>query len=341
MIDLANKSQFLKLRFPDFLMQMIASSLFILILSSCTGNIKNTESLQLFQNRMVATHHFDPKELSTLFDAVQVKEEIINRISKPAEGLPWYKYRKIFLTEARIDEGVKFWQQNEKILSNVAHQYGVPSEIIVAILGVETSYGKHTGKHRVIDALATLAFEYPPRTKFFQDELENFLLLCREERINPLTPTGSYAGAMGVPQFMPSSYRAYATDFDQDQHRDIWQNTSDVIASVSHYFVKHGWQKNQPVAFVVQDKTSQNALNYDSLKPNLRIAGLQSNLNEISRALPLDTKVKLLLLKQEYDDELWMTLENFYVITRYNHSPLYAMAVYQLSQAITKRKNSS
>ena len=293
---------------------------------------------------MVTTHQFDESELNELFQAVEIKEDILKKISSPAEGLPWYKYRKIFMTEARINGGVKFWQENEPALTAVEQQTGVPAEIIIAIIGVETFYGQKTGNYRVIDALSTLAFAYPPRSKFFLSELENFLLLCRDEHINPLEPIGSYAGAMGMPQFMPSSFRAYAVDFDNDGHRDIWHNKSDVIASVANYFVKHQWQTGQAIAIPV----SATGENYKTaltrgLKPDLRLAELESLNLKISRPLPLNTKVKLLAFEQEPfgqkpGEELWAGLDNFYVITRYNHSPLYAMAVYQLSQSILNKK---
>jgi membrane-bound lytic murein transglycosylase B len=258
--------------------------------------------------------------------------------------LPWYKYRKIFLTETRIDAGVKFGQENEYALNVVEHQTGVPAEIIVAIIGVETLYGQKTGNFRVIDALSTLAFAYPPRSNFFLSELESFLLLCREENIDPLEPKGSYAGAMGMPQFMPSSFRAYAVDFDQDGYRDIWHNKGDVIASIANYFVKHQWQTGQAVALPVSSiGQSHKTYMSEGLKPDLRVAELESLNLKIIRPIPLDTKVKLIAFEQESfgqkpGEELWAGLDNFYVITRYNHSPLYAMAVYQLSQAILNKK---
>jgi len=310
-----------------------------LFLISCTSNIKDTESVNAFINMMVKTHHFEESELNELFQSVEIKEDILKKISTPAESLPWYKYRKIFMTDARINGGVKFWQENESTLTAVEQQTGVPAEIIIAIIGVETSYGQKTGSYRVIDALSTLAFAYPPRSKFFHSELESFLLLCRDEHINPLEPLGSYAGAMGMPQFMPSSFRAYATDFDNDNHRDIWHNKGDVIASVANYFVKHHWQTGQAIIIPVS-ATGENyktALTGD-LKPDLRLAELESLNLKISRPLPLNTKVKLLAFEQEQGEELWAGLENFYVITRYNHSPLYALAVYQLSQSILNKK---
>ena len=310
-----------------------------LLLISCTGNIKDTESLNTFIEHMVTQHQFDKSELEDLFETVEIKQDILKRIASPSESLPWYKYRKIFLTDARIDAGVQFWRDNAPALAAAEKQYGVPAEIIVAIIGVETLFGKNTGNHRVIDALSTLAFAYPPRSKFFLGELENFLLLCRDEHINPADPLGSYAGAMGLPQFMPSSFRTYAVDFDNDNRRDIWHNNSDVIASIGNYFAQHHWQTGQAIAVPVTAKGAnyKSALTKD-LKPDLRLSELESLNLIISRQLPLDSKVKLLSFEQQQGEELWAALDNFYVITRYNHSPLYAMAVYQLSLSILNKK---
>jgi membrane-bound lytic murein transglycosylase B len=324
------------------LAQIVLSCICLTSIFSCAPEIKRPKPVDIFISQMVTKHRFNESELNNLFQSVEIKNDIIKRISSPAEGLPWYKYRKIFLTESRINEGVKFWQENAPALAAVEQQYGVPAEIIVAILGVETLYGQKTGNHRVIDALSTLAFAYPPRSKFFLSELENYLLLCREENINPLEPTGSYAGAMGLPQFMPSSFRTYAADFDNDSRRDIWHNKSDVIASIANYFARHKWQSGQAVAIPVnaEGENFKAALNKD-LKPNLTIAQLQLLRINLSKPLPLNSKVTLLAFEQEQGEELWAALENFYVITRYNHSPLYAMAVYQLSQAISIKRFSS
>ena len=309
--------------------------------TTTTATGARTEAINAFIRQMVATHQFNESELHDLFASIEIKDDILKRISSPSEGLPWYKYRKIFLTEARINSGVQFWRENEQALAAAEKQYGVPAEIIIAIIGVETLYGKNTGNHRVIDALSTLAFAYPPRSKFFLSELENYLLLCRDEHINPTDPTGSYAGAMGMPQFMPSSFRTYAVDFDNDNHRDIWHNKSDVIASIANYFAKHQWKAGQAIAVPVTAKGEnyKSALNKD-LKPNLSLTELESLNLTISRQLPLDSKVKLLSFEQQQGEELWAGLDNFYVITRYNHSPLYAMAVYQLSQSILNKKGS-
>ncbi len=309
-----------------------------LVITESPHLMQRTAKVNEFIDFMVARHGFDTFELQKWLDSVDIKDSILQRIAKPSEGLPWYKYRKLFLTETRIDNGVKFWRENQSILKAVEQKTGVPAEILVAIIGVETSYGKNTGNYRVLDALATLGFMYPPRSKFFLNELEQFLLLCREQHLKPDEPLGSYAGAMGFPQFMPSSFRTYAADFDNDGLKDIWKNQPDAIASVAHYFIKNGWQKNEPVAYPVNGTTK----NYHrflgkELKPThsmseLNKAGLFSN-PFISGA----TKVKLIQFELENSQELWVGLHNFYVITRYNHSPLYAMAVYQLSEQIKSR----
>jgi len=326
---------------PAFRLSPFAFCLF-LISCATTSPIKDTESVDAFIEQMASKHQFDESELNDLFETVEIKQDILKRIASPSEGLPWYKYRKIFLTDARIDAGVQFWRDNAPALAAAEKQYGVPPEIIVAIIGVETLFGQNTGNHRVIDALSTLGFAYPPRSKFFLSELENFLLLCRDEHINPSEPMGSYAGAMGMPQFMPSSFRTYAVDFDNDHRRDIWHDSSDVIASVANYFAKHHWQKGQAIAVPVtaKNKNYEPVLN-NELKPDLSVAELESLNLIISRQIPFDSKVKLLSFEQqEQGKELWAALDNFYVITRYNHSPLYAMAVYQLSLSILNKKGS-
>lgn len=311
----------------------------LLMTASCATYSTKIEPRRDFIDAMVSKHRFSESELNTLFDRVEINDAVLKKMASPAEALPWHKYRKIFLTEARIKEGLAFWRVNAKPLKQVSEQYGVPPEIIVAILGVETLYGRRTGAFRVIDTLSTLAFAYPPRRRFFTEELEQFLLLCREEKIDPMSPQGSYAGAMGMPQFMPSSFRSFAIDFNADGRRDLWHDKTDAIASIANYFKAHGWVKNQPIAVPVSAKNEnyKSFLN-SSLKPNLRIDELESARVEFSRPLPLDSKVKLLALEQEHGEELWAVLENFYVITRYNHSPLYAMAVYQLSQALLNQQ---
>ncbi len=311
-----------------------------LFTSHCLSAVQDSAKLTAFINKMVTEHQFSEQEMKALFTQVDIKQSILKAISRPAEGMPWYKYRKIFMKDSRIDGGVKFWQENEETLQAVEEKYGVPPEIITAIIGVETLYGGNTGSFRVVDALSTLAFSYPKRSKFFTRELEAFLLLCREENMQPLQPKGSYAGAMGMPQFMPSSYRAYAADFEGDSKRDIWGNTADVIASVANYFVEHRWRKGEPVTYPVTTQgNAYKALLSKGLKPDVSIAQLQQAGIKITETLSPQAKAKLLAFEQENSTDYWLGLHNFYVITRYNHSPLYAMAVYQLSQAVKQRKH--
>ncbi len=305
----------------------------------CTSAIKNNQAV--FMADMTSRHQFDPEVLTDWFDQVEIKDDILKKIAKPSEALPWYKYRNIFLTTSRIDEGVQFWQANQAVLDAVEQQYGVPAAIIVAILGVETRYGQHPGKYRVIDALATLAFAYPPRSAFFSGELEQFLLLCREQGFDPLALNGSYAGAMGMPQFMPSSFRHYAVDFDQDQRSDIWQNPADSIASIANYLALNHWQRGGAVAAPLtnprQSSLYKNKLS-QGLKPDMSVADLARLDLQSAEPISADAKVRLLAFAGVDGEQLWVGMDNFYTITRYNHSPLYALAVYQLSQAIVQKK---
>lgn len=201
-----------------------------------------------FIAEMTRDYGFAGEQLRDLFKQAERKQAILDAISRPAERVkPWKEYRPIFLTDSRIAQGVDFWRENEAALTRAETEYGVPAEIIVAIIGVETFYGRNTGSHRVIDALSTLGFDYPPRQPFFRQQLKEFLLLTREEQVDPLTLKGSYAGAMGLPQFMPSSFRAYAVDFDGDGRIDIWNNPTDAIGSAASYFKQHGWTAGGPV----------------------------------------------------------------------------------------------
>ncbi len=280
-------------------------------------------------------HGFPREQLKQILLDAKIKESILKAISRPAEAKPWHEYRNIFLTEKRIRHGVDFWRQHQALLDKAEQSYGVPPHIITAILGVETFYGTRTGSFRVLDALSTLAFAYPRRAVFFGKELEHFLLLSREENLDPRQPQGSYAGAMGWPQFMPSSYRQYAADFDGDGKRDIWSNPGDVIASVANYFVSHGWRPNQPVAVKLSKPAPDMASN--TLKAPFTLAYLKAKGISIQKSYPPKLKANVLKLAGENGDEYWLGFTNFYVITRYNHSPLYAMAVHQLSQAIRER----
>lgn len=308
---------------------------------SSLAAIEPSPEVEGFIEQMVTKHHFGRLQIQAWLQAAEIKPAILKSISSPAEGISWHKYRKIFMTDKRIEGGVQFWQQNAATLNTVSTQYGVPAEIIIAIIGVETQYGGNVGNYRVIDALATLGFAYPKRSAFFLSELENFLLLCREEHTDPLTPVGSYAGAMGLPQFMPSSYRKFAVDFEQDKHRNIWTNPRDAIASVANYFAKHEWQTGADVFLpVLAEGDAYKAAIHTELEPDLTTAELQRLGISLIDKIPADAKVKLMAFEQEQGEDLWLGLHNYYVITRYNRSPLYALAVYQLSQAIADRMQS-
>lgn len=287
---------------------------------------------------MVKTHNFDQGALATLLGQAHYSQEIIDAINRPYEAKPWRDYRKLFLTPERIEGGVAFWRDNAETLRRAESRYGVKAEILVAIIGVETNYGSNVGRHRVLDALTTLGFTYPKRAAFFRSELEHFLLLTREEQIDPVTAVGSYAGALGKPQFISSSYRAYAVDFDEDGRRDLWGSNPDVIGSVANYFARHGWRTGEPVTFPAAFAGAPSAdiqiASKQPLVPNLTLATLrQAGVRWPAAAHNPDTTASLILLDGD-EDEYWVGLENFYVLTRYNHSNLYAMAVHQLSEEI-------
>ncbi|QBQ53299.1 lytic murein transglycosylase B [Nitrosococcus wardiae] len=294
-----------------------------------------------FIDDMAIQHGFDKAKLNQLFAEVEVQPNILQAISRPAEkSKPWYEYRRIFLTPERIQGGVSFWELNQHSLARAQEVFGVTPEVIVAILGVETRYGRFTGRYRVIDSLATLAFRYPPRSRFFRQQLMEFLLLTREENRDPRQFTGSYAGAMGLAQFMPDSFRDYAVDFDQDGWRDIWENPEDAVGSIANFLKrKGGWQAEAPVA----SAASANGVDYrhwlkQGLKPSIPLRQLLQEGVEVADPIPQDKLASLFLLEQEEGPELWVGFRNFYAIIRYNPSPLYAMAVYQLAEAIKAQR---
>jgi membrane-bound lytic murein transglycosylase B len=304
--------------------------------AACAHSTQATTAMQSFAAEMEIKHGFDRRELTDLLKKTAFREDIIKAISRPAESKPWHAYRPIFLQQDRIDGGVEFWRENEALLNQVELQYGVPPEIIVAIIGVETRYGKHTGRYRVLDSLTTLGFSYPKRAKFFRSELEQFLLLSREEQVDPSQAKGSYAGAMGKPQFISSSYRRYAVDHDGDGQRDLWNNNADIIASVANYFRVHGWQRGEPVTLQASGGNHLERFVEAGMKPSIRLADLLATGLQPQGKLPSDpeTLSSLIELDAGEQQEYWLGLHNFYVITRYNHSNLYAMAAYQLSQEI-------
>ena len=303
--------------------------------TATAADYSDNKDVAAFIKQMVKKYKFDKNYLEALFSEAKLYNSILEAIARPAEGKPWHEYRPIFVTKKRTQGGINFWKDNADALARAEKKYGVPREIIVAIIGVETRYGKHAGRYPVFDALATLAFGYPPRATFFKSELEQFLLMTREEKMAPKELFGSYAGAMGMPQFISSSFRRYAVDFDGDGKRDLWNNPTDAIGSVANYFRKHHWKPGQPITHKVQVHGKRHKkLITNSLKPQHTQQELLNNGVILPGQIQEGLNGKLLRLKNPKKPEYWVAWNNFYVITRYNHSALYSMAVYQLSQKI-------
>lgn len=317
----------------------LVGSIWLIFFSAlCQADYSTHPEFIQFAQEMEQRNHFQHEELIRWFSQAEKQETIIAAISKPAEqSKTWGEYRKIFLTSQRTEQGISFWKAHQATLEKASQTYQVPESIIVAIIGVETSYGRNTGKYRVIDALSTLAFDYPPRAPFFRKELAEFLLLARENNLDPMKITGSYAGAMGYSQFIPSSYRNYAVDMDGDKIIDL-HNPDDAIGSVAHYFQKNGWKKDDLVALPAKVTQENNfiAPTYTAEKPTLSLNELERQGIKLTEAnsIDLSTPATSLVLQNTPDKEYWLGFKNFYVITRYNRSPLYAMAVYQLSQQL-------
>ncbi len=296
------------------------------------------ESVQQFIDEMVA-EGFDREQIEALFRDVQPQQRVLDLISAPAEARPWYRYHPIFLTDQRIEAGERFWAEHESLLARAEQEFGVEAAIIVAIIGVETFYGRNQGGFRVLDSLVTLGFDYPPRSGFFRSELGHFLRLAREEGLDLHETRGSYAGAMGRGQFISSSYREYAVDFSGDGRRDLIGSWADAIGSVANYFRRHGWAQGEPVVA----RADADGDDYRRLLGG----GYQArhDLEELARhgvtpveSVPRDGRFSLIELETENGHELWLGYPNFYVITRYNRSPLYAKAVHLLAEEINRAR---
>ncbi len=286
------------------------------------------------------TGMYAPGELQTLFKTVKRQDRVLELMSRaPERRKEWFEYRPIFITSARVRQGVQFWRENQPALTLAEAKTGVPAEMIVSILGVETSYGRNKGSFRVIDALATLGFDHPPRAPFFSKELREFLVLSRENGMNPSEIRGSYAGAMGYPQFMPSSWRNLAIDFDGDGRIDLINNPTDAIGSIANYFKGNGWKPGQGVVLPatarteISDDSVSTTLNTTTTLAAISQTGIQANHN-----LPADTPATAFRLQGTNGSEYWIGLHNFYVITRYNRSIMYAMAVNDLADLIKQQK---
>lgn len=306
------------------------------IVIGAQADYRDHDETRKFVAEMVSEHSFTEAELNNWFKSAHKQQNILEAIARPAEHTKtWKEYRPLFIMPLRVTNGVAFWKEHKEVLARAEKTYGVPAELIVSIIGIETNYGRNMGSHKVIDALSTLAFDYPPRSPFFRQELKNYFLLIREQKQDPLMFKGSYAGAMGYGQFMPSSYRHYAVDFDGDGFTDIWNNTTDAIGSVANYFSKHGWQTGLPVVFRARFEGDAAKETFNSIQePTEALSALQArgftiigNLEPTEKLIPLE-------LDGQHGLEYWVGTKNFYVISRYNRSHLYSMAVQQLSVAL-------
>jgi len=295
--------------------------------------------VQSFVARLADQHGFVARDLNAVLSQAQIQQSVLEAMSRPAErALLWHEYRGRFLNERRIQEGVEFWQAHRELLEQIARERGVAPEYLVAILGVETYYGRITGKYRVLDALSTLAFGYPPRSEYFTQELEQFFLLTREEAVDPLEALGSYAGAMGPPQFMPRSVRQFAVDADGDGRRDLWADWEDILGSIANYFVVHGWKRDEPVlAEASIDQERAHDLDPRKIVLNETVGTLKDK--GVLFETTLGSEAPALFLAGDLPENVIFRVgfNNFYVITRYNRSPLYAMAVHDLATALVKR----
>ena len=318
------------------IIRALGTALFLICTADATAIETDADNVQAFVDRMVAEHGFDRNDLIATLSRAERKESILEAIARPAEKtLTWGEYRDIFITDERVAAGAAFWRKYETELGEVAADTGVPVEILVGIIGVETYFGRITGGYRVLDALSTLAFHYPPRSRFFTKELEEFLLLARAEGLDATVPTGSYAGAMGRPQFMPSSYRAYAVDSTGDGKRDIWNDWTDVAGSVANYFIAHKWRAGEDVAARAELSTRfTGTIPEATLKPQSTVGALSSEGVMFATELPPDSVSQLMEFEGHGGLEHWVGFHNFFVITRYNRSTKYALAVYQLGEAI-------
>ena len=297
--------------------------------------------IEAFIADMAARHGYEPAALRAIFSKVQPRPNIVRAMSAPSTARPWYEFRPRYVESRRIEGGVRFWAENAVALARARARFGVPEEIIVATIGVETLYGRQVGGVKVIDALTTLAFDYPRRADFFRGELEAYLLLGRELAWDVTAVRGSYAGAMGLPQFLPSSYRKYAVDFDDDGRRNLWGDPADAIGSVANYYSSHGWERDGlAVVPVAVEDTGPAPLDTTGILPERTVADFIENGITPLADVPPDAKAALIRLETEVGPGYWLGLQNFYVITRYNRSVNYAMAVYELAQAIRARMGS-
>ncbi|MES1929494.1 peptidoglycan lytic transglycosylase [Salinisphaera dokdonensis CL-ES53] len=315
-----------------------------LIAPAATGNYAQRPEGKALLERLEKSDGVDIEAARALLEDAKYQPKIVATMRKPAERtLTWKDYRPIFLQPERAEKGAAYIEKHRELFEQAEDEYGVPANIIAAIVGVETKYGAFIGRDRVLDALATLGFDYPERSAYFMRELEGFIELCVEEDLACDREIGSYAGAMGLPQFMPSSYRAYAVDGNDNGKRDLWEEPADIIHSVANYLAEHGWQRDARVALPawIGDSDNLDEIERSKRKGAYRWDALRKLGVRVDDEPPADADVGLLQFEGAHGTEYWLGLNNFFVITTYNHSPLYAMAVYQLGQEIALARQTS
>lgn len=299
-------------------------------------NVEEFPALRLFIDEMASRYKFSHKELGEWFAQAELRDDIIEAIYRPKESTPWHEYRKLFVNDGRASKGLEFWKANAEAIFSASSEYGVPPEIIVAIIGIESLYGRQGGRYRVLDALLTLTLRYPERSEFFRNQLAEFLLLARELNVGPLTVKGSYAGAMGIPQFIPSSYRSYAVDFDGDQKRDL-NDVEDAIGSVANFLKQHGWKRDQPIVGEVNLEGSMYSwIENNGVEPRISIQHLSRYGILPVQRIDAHQLAALISFEGENGPIHRLGYNNFYVITRYNRSTNYSLAVVELSEQIRK-----
>jgi membrane-bound lytic murein transglycosylase B len=317
-------------------MRAVFAALALVLCHTSSGAVVSLRpEIEAFVEDVAARHGYDAAQLRRLMQSVQTRPSIIRAMTAPGTARPWFEYRRRIVDQTRIDNGVRFWAANAAALERASRDFGIPAELIVATIGIETLYGRNMGSFRVLDALATLAFDYPPRADFFRQELEEYLLLTREARVEPGSMRGSYAGAIGIPQFLPSSYRKYAVDFDADGRRDLVGSTADAIGSVANYYRSFGWTTGAPViARASAGDAELGPLLAAGIKPHIKVGELRSRGLTVHDHVDDNAEATIFFLQEEAGPQLVLGLNNFYVITRYNRSTNYAMAVYDLSREI-------
>lgn len=318
---------------------MILATVTFSSISSAGNSESINNSINQFIGKMVEQHEFDEAYLKNLFSQINIDPIVVDKMNKPYEAKPWTEYKDYFITDERVNLGTQYWQQHAKELSDAEKTYGVPASIIVAIIGVESKFGTKQGDFPIFQSLATLAFNYPSRSPFFTKELENYLLLTREHQFNPLALKGSHAGAIGKPQFMPSSYRHYAVAYNGGKVADLINNDGDVITSVANYFKQNHWVGKHLV--VLPAKATEKALKsikQDPLKLNSTLGELKKLGVTVDEKLPADTKASFFSVEYHKQPQYWVALNNFEAITRYNHNMQYALVVYEFSKAIENKR---